>query len=384
MLKVMTIVGTRPEIIKMCRVIDAFDRNTKHILVHTGQNYDYELNQVFFDDLRIRKPDHFLNAAGGTAAATIARVIERADEVMAQEAPDALLLYGDTNSCLSVIAAKRRKIPVFHMEAGNRCFDQRVPEEINRKIIDHLSDINIVITEHARRYLLAENIAPDRIFKLGSHLPEIFEYFRTEIERSSILDVQKVTSGQYFLVSAHREENVDDPVRLADLLQSLDAVAVEYNLPVIVSTHPRTRQRLEQLRGATNDPRVSFSKPFGFFDYIHLQKNAMCVLSDSGTITEESAILGFPAVAIRDCHERPEGMDEGVVIMCGLRPDTILDAIRLTVAKHANPTTRSPEVEAYARRDVAQNLLHLVHSYVPYVREYVWRRADHDRISCPR
>ena len=384
MLKVMTIVGTRPEIIKMCRVIDAFDRNTKHILVHTGQNYDYELNQVFFDDLRIRKPDHFLNAAGGTAAATIARVIERADEVMAQEAPDALLLYGDTNSCLSVIAAKRRKIPVFHMEAGNRCFDQRVPEEINRKIIDHLSDINIVITEHARRYLLAENIAPDRIFKLGSHLPEIFEYFRTEIERSSILDVQKVTSGQYFLVSAHREENVDDPVRLADLLQSLDAVAVEYNLPVIVSTHPRTRQRLEQLRGATNDPRVSFSKPFGFFDYIHLQKNAMCVLSDSGTITEESAILGFPAVAIRDCHERPEGMDEGVVIMCGLRPDTILDAIRLTVAKHANPTTRSPEVEAYGRRDVAQNLLHLVHSYVPYVREYVWRRADHDRISCPR
>ena len=384
MLKVMTIVGTRPEIIKMCRVIDAFDRNTKHILVHTGQNYDYELNQVFFDDLRIRKPDYFLNAAGGTAAATIARVIERADEVMAQEAPDALLLYGDTNSCLSVIAAKRRKIPVFHMEAGNRCFDQRVPEEINRKIIDHLSDINIVITEHARRYLLAENIAPDRIFKLGSHLPEIFEYFRTEIERSSILDVQKVTSGQYFLVSAHREENVDDPVRLADLLQSLDAVAVEYNLPVIVSTHPRTRQRLEQLRGATNDPRVSFSKPFGFFDYIHLQKNAMCVLSDSGTITEESAILGFPAVAIRDCHERPEGMDEGVVIMCGLRPDTILDAIRLTVAKHANPTTRSPEVEAYTRRDVAQNLLHLVHSYVPYVREYVWRRADHDRISCPR
>ena len=384
MLKVMTIVGTRPEIIKMCRVIDAFDRNTKHILVHTGQNYDYELNQVFFDDLRIRKPDYFLNAAGGTAAATIARVIERADEVMAQEAPDALLLYGDTNSCLSVIAAKRRKIPVFHMEAGNRCFDQRVPEEINRKIIDHLSDINIVITEHARRYLLAENIAPDRIFKLGSHLPEIFEYFRTEIERSSILDVQKVTSGQYFLVSAHREENVDDPVRLADLLQSLDAVAVEYNLPVIVSTHPRTRQRLEQLRGATNDPRVSFSKPFGFFDYIHLQKNAMCVLSDSGTITEESAILGFPAVAIRDCHERPEGMDEGVVIMCGLRPDTILDAIRLTVAKHANPTTRSPEVEAYGRRDVAQNLLHLVHSYVPYVREYVWRRADHDRTSCPR
>ena len=384
MLIVMTIVGTRPEIIKMCRVIDAFDRNTKHILVHTGQNYDYELNQVFFDDLRIRKPDYFLNAAGGTAAATIARVIERADEVMAQEAPDALLLYGDTNSCLSVIAAKRRKIPVFHMEAGNRCFDQRVPEEINRKIIDHLSDINIVITEHARRYLLAENIAPDRIFKLGSHLPEIFEYFRTEIERSSILDVQGVTSGQYFLVSAHREENVDDPVRLADLLQSLDAVAVEYNLPVIVSTHPRTRQRLEQLRGATNDPRVSFSKPFGFFDYIHLQKNAMCVLSDSGTITEESAILGFPAVAIRDCHERPEGMDEGVVIMCGLRPDTILDAIRLTVAKHANPTTRSPEVEAYGRRDVAQNLLHLVHSYVPYVREYVWRRADHDRTSCPR
>ena len=384
MLKVMTIVGTRPEIIKMCRVIDAFDRNTKHILVHTGQNYDYELNQVFFDDLRIRKPDYFLNAAGGTAAATIARVIERADEVMAQEAPDALLLYGDTNSCLSVIAAKRRKIPVFHMEACNRCFDQRVPEEINRKIIDHLSDINIVITEHARRYLLAENIAPDRIFKLGSHLPEIFEYFRTEIERSSILDVQGVTSGQYFLVSAHREENVDDPVRLADLLQSLDAVAVEYNLPVIVSTHPRTRQRLEQLRGATNDPRVSFSKPFGFFDYIHLQKNAMCVLSDSGTITEESAILGFPAVAIRDCHERPEGMDEGVVIMCGLRPDTILDAIRLTVAKHANPTTRSPEVEAYGRRDVAQNLLHLVHSYVPYVREYVWRRADHDRTSCPR
>jgi UDP-N-acetylglucosamine 2-epimerase (non-hydrolysing) len=369
--KVMTIVGTRPELIKMCRVIDLFDQQTRHVLVHTGQNYDYELNQVFFEELQIRKPDYFLEAAGPTPAATIARVIERADEILAAEAPDALLIYGDTNSCLAVIAAKRRKIPIFHMEAGNRCFDARVPEEINRKIVDHLSDINITITEHARRYLLAENLSPDRVFTLGSHLPEVFDTFQKNIDDSGVLDRLGLSADGYFLVSAHREENVDAPERLKQLLNSLNGLAEEYGLPVLVSTHPRTRVRLEAVNSTPLNPHLRFEKPFGLFDYVHLQQHAHCVLSDSGTITEESAILGFPAVTVRDTHERPEGMDDGVVIMCGLGRETVLDAVRLArAAVHAG--VRAPRVAAYCQGDVSWKLLKLVHSYIPYVKERVW------------
>jgi UDP-N-acetylglucosamine 2-epimerase (non-hydrolysing) len=370
MLKVMTIVGTRPEIIKMCRVIEVFDRNTNHILVHTGQNYDYELNQVFFDDLGLRKPDYFLEAAGANAAATIARVIERSDEVLGKEMPDAVLIYGDTNSCLSVISAKRRKIPIFHMEAGNRCFDQRVPEEINRKIVDHLSDVNMVITEHARRYLLAEGLPPERTFQVGSHMPEVFETFRDKIDASKVLDRLGLNKGDFFVVSAHREENVDTESRLLMLLDALQGLAKEYGIPIVVSTHPRTRARLNKVSTEVLDPLIRFEKPFGFFDYIHLQQCAKCVISDSGTITEESAILGFPAVTIRDCHERPEGMDEGVLIMCGLERKDVLNAVRLMIA---DSKSRKPsEVDAYRSEKVSQKVLQLVHSYVPYVRKRVW------------
>ena len=372
MLKVMTIVGTRPELIKMCRVIERFDQHTQHVLVHTGQNYDYELNQVFFEDLGIRKPDHFLEAAGANAAATIARVIERADEVLAAEAPDALLLYGDTNSSLAVISAKRRKIPVFHMEAGNRCFDQRVPEEINRKIVDHLSDINITITEHARRHLLGENLPPDRVFALGSHLPEVFAAFREKIATSTVLTEHELQPKGYFLVSAHREENVDDPARLALLVDALNGLAEARGFPVLVSTHPRTRVRLEKLESIRIDPRVRLEKPFGFFDYVHLQMHAACVLSDSGTITEESAILGFPAVTLRDTHERPEGMDAGVLVMCGLGRDTVLPAVEMAIAAAADRHDAPLAVDAYRSEEVSWKVLKLVTSYVPYVRERVW------------
>ena len=284
----MTIVGTRPELIKMSRVIAEFDEHTKHILVHTGQNYDYGLNQVFFDNLGIRKPDYFLEAVGDNAAQTIARVIEKSDEVMEKEMPDAVLLYGDTNSCLSVISAKRRKIPVFHMEAGNRCFDQRVPEELNRKVLDHLSDINLVLTEHARRYLIAEGIRPETIIKTGSHMREVLDYYMSEIKQSEVLKQLGLEGNKFFIVSAHREENVDTPANLLDLVETLNALADAYQYPVIISTHPRTRKRLDELELNGLNPLIQFAKPFGFFDYIKLQMQAYCVLSDSGTITEEA------------------------------------------------------------------------------------------------
>lgn len=311
MLKVMTIVGTRPELIKMSRVIAEFDRHTQHVLVHTGQNYDYELNQVFFDDLDIRKPDHFLDAVGDNAAQTIARVIEKADEVLAAEQPDAVMLYGDTNSCLAVIAAKRRKVPVFHMEAGNRCFDQRVPEELNRKVLDHLSDINLVLTEHARRYLIAEGIRPETVIKTGSHMREVLDHYMPKIQTSDVLQRIQLDRGRYFIVSAHREENVDSEENLRDLLETLNALAETYDVPVVVSTHPRTRKRLDALSMVEPDARIQFMKPFGFCDYIRLQMESLCVISDSGTITEEASLLNLPAVTIRNAHERPEGMDAG-------------------------------------------------------------------------
>jgi UDP-N-acetylglucosamine 2-epimerase len=372
MLKVMTIVGTRPELIKMSRVIAEFDEHTNHVLVHTGQNFDYELNQVFFDELGIRKPDHFLNAVGSNAAQTIARVIEKSDEVMESEQPDAVLLYGDTNSCLSVISAKRRKIPVFHMEAGNRCFDQRVPEELNRKVLDHLSDINIVLTEHARRYLIAEGIAPDRIIKSGSHMPEVLEHYRAQIDASNALSRLELDAGRYFLVSSHREENVDSPENLENLLGTLQALVERYDMPVIVSTHPRTRQRLEKLKAQDLDSRIQFLKPFGFIDYVKLQMNAHCVLSDSGTITEEASLLGFPAVTIRNSHERPEGMDQGTLIMCGLKADEVLAAVEVTVAQREGGQPGALPPQDYLGGAVSKKILKVVMSYTGFVNRMVW------------
>lgn len=373
MLKVMTIVGTRPELIKMSRVIAEFDKHTKHVLVHTGQNFDYELNQVFFEDLGIRKPDYFLEAVGSNAAQTIARVIEKADEVFEKEQPDALLLYGDTNSCLSVISAKRRKIPVFHMEAGNRCFDQRVPEELNRKVLDHLSDINMVLTEHARRYLLAEGIPADRIIKTGSHMQEVLEHYMPKITTSDVLHRLSLQSQRYFLLSAHREENVDSPENLQDLLDTLQALVKEYDMSVIVSTHPRTRQRLEKLGMDGLDSRIQFLKPFGFFDYVNLQMEAFCVLSDSGTITEEASLLNLPAVTIRNAHERPEGMDEGVLIMSGLKAERVLDAVRIVTSQDQAVTIRRV-VPDYEGGLVSQKVLRIVLSYVDFINRTIWSK----------
>lgn len=373
MLKVMTIVGTRPELIKMSRVIAEFDQHTRHILVHTGQNFDYELNQVFFDEMGIRKPDYFLEAVGSNAAQTIARVIEKADEVFEKEHPDALLLYGDTNSCLAVISAKRRKIPVFHMEAGNRCFDQRVPEELNRKVLDHLSDINLVLTEHARRYLLAEGIPADRIIKSGSHMQEVLNYFMPKIEQSEALSKLGLQSKRYFLVSAHREENVDTPATLQDLLDTLQVLVKQYDMPVIVSTHPRTRQRLEKLGIEGFDSRIQFLKPFGFFGYIRLQMEAFCILSDSGTITEEASLLNLPAVTIRNAHERPEGMDEGTLIMSGLKAERVLDAVKVVTHQHQKLRTFRI-VQDYQADQVSKKVLRIVLSYVDYVNRQVWHR----------
>lgn len=373
MLKVMTIVGTRPELIKMSRVIAEFDQHTQHVLVHTGQNFDYELNQIFFEDLGIRKPDYFLAAVGNNAAQTIARVIEKADEVFEKEQPDALLLYGDTNSCLSVIAAKRRKIPVFHMEAGNRCFDQRVPEELNRKVLDHLSDINMVLTEHARRYLLAEGISADRIIKTGSHMQEVLEHFEPKIVSSQILDKLELKSKNFFVVSAHREENVDTPANLRDLLNTLQALVETYDMPVIVSTHPRTRQRLEALGLDGLNSRIQFLKPFGFFDYIKLQMEAFCILSDSGTITEEASLLGLTAVTIRNAHERPEGMDQGTLIMSGLKSERVLDAVRIVTSQDQVGAIRRV-VSDYEGGLVSQKVLRIVLSYVDFINRVVWSK----------
>lgn len=375
MLKVMTLVGTRPELIKMSRVIAELDRQVNHVLVHSGQNYDYELNQVFFDDLEIRKPDHFLGAAGETAAQTIAEVIAKADAVFELEKPDALLLYGDTNTCLAVIAAKRRKIPVFHMEAGNRCFDQRVPEELNRKVLDHLSDINMVLTEHARRYLIAEGIRPETIIKTGSHMHEVLDYYRPKIEASDVLAREGLETGKFFIVSAHREENVDTPVNLRDLLATLRALADEYGYPLIVSTHPRTRKRLEALGESLEHPLIRFSKPFGLLDYIKLQMNAFCVLSDSGTITEEASLLNLPAVTLRNAHERPEGMDQGTLIMSGLKKDSVLSAVKVITSQHQPGSHRIPLVPDYEGGPVSLQVVRVVLSYTDYVNRTVWHKG---------
>jgi UDP-N-acetylglucosamine 2-epimerase (non-hydrolysing) len=375
MLKVMTIVGTRPELIKMSRVIAEFDQHTKHVLVHTGQNYDYELNQLFFDDLNIRKADYFLEAVGDNAAQTIARVIEKSDQILEQEKPDAVMLYGDTNSCLAVISAKRRKIPVFHMEAGNRCFDQRVPEELNRKVLDHLSDINLVLTEHARRYLIAEGVRPETIIKTGSHMCEVLDHYMPKIQASQVLNLMKLKTGRYFIVSAHREENVDSEENLRNLLDTLNALAVAYDVPVIVSTHPRTRKRLDALSEVEPDARIQFMKPFGFCDYIRLQMESLCVISDSGTITEEASLLNLPAIMIRNAHERPEGMDAGTLIMAGLKKDRVLDAVRVTVAQHSEAKHAVRQVQDYENPSVSKQVLRIVESYTDYINRTVWHKT---------
>ncbi len=375
MLKVMTLVGTRPELIKMSRVIAELDRQVDHVLVHSGQNYDYELNQVFFDDLEIRKPDHFLGAAGETAAQTIAEIIAKVDLIFDSEKPDALMLYGDTNTCLAVIPAKRRKIPVFHMEAGNRCFDQRVPEELNRKVLDHLSDINMVLTEHARRYLLAEGIRPETIIKTGSHMEEVLDYYMSRIEKSDVLVREGLAEGRFFIVSAHREENVDTPENLRDLLDTLRALADEYCLPIIVSTHPRTRKRLEALGESLDHPLIRFAKPYGLLDYIKLQMSAFCVLSDSGTITEEASLLNLPAITLRNAHERPEGMDEGVLIMSGLKRQAVLDAVRVVLSQHDPKKRVIPVVPDYQAGPVSKQVVRIVLSYTDYINRTVWRKS---------
>ena len=374
MKKVMTIVGTRPEIIKLSRVINELDKYTDHILVHSGQNYDYELNEVFFSEMEIKKPDYFLNAAADNAAMTIGNVIAKSDELMEKIKPDAVLLYGDTNSCLSVISAKRRKIPVFHMEAGNRCFDERVPEEINRKIVDHLSDINMTLTEHARRYLISEGLGAETVIKTGSSMKEVLNYYKDKIENSDVLERLKLKEKDFFIVSTHREENVDSEENFNDLLESLNVMATTYGKRIIVSTHPRTRKKLESLSSVEFNPLIEFMKPLGFFDYIWLQKNAYCAISDSGTITEESSILGFPAITIRQAHERPEGMDEGVLIMAGLKSDDILSSIDIVVGQHNENNNVIRIVNDYDVENVSSKVVRIIVSYIDYINRTVWKQ----------
>ena len=374
MLKVMTIVGTRPEIIRLARVIDRFDRYCSHVLVHTGQNYDHELNEVFFQELGIRRPDQFLDAAGASAAETIGRVIIAADAALEQHRPDALLILGDTNSALAAIAAKRRKVPIFHMEAGNRCFDFRVPEEINRRLVDHIADINLTYSQIARQYLLREGLPPDQVICTGSPLREVVEHYRAGIERSDVLQRLSLAERRYFLVSAHREENVDSPENLRRLFAILDMLAERHGDPVIVSTHPRTRKRMEAA-GLEANPLVQFCKPFGFLDYVHLQTRARAVLSDSGTITEESSILNFPALNLREVHERPEGFEEAAVMMVGLDVERVREGLAILADQPRGDERLMPMVADYQPVDVSDKILRIVQSYTDFVNRRVWRKG---------
>lgn len=372
-LKVMTIVGTRPEIIRLSRTIAKLDQYCDHILVHTGQNYDYELNQVFFDDMEIRTPDIFLECAGGTAAETIAQVISKSDAVLSEQSPEALLILGDTNSAMAAISAKRRKIPIFHMEAGNRSFDLRVPEEINRKIIDHISDINMPYSDIAREYLLREGVRPELIVKTGSPMDEVLTFYNKKIVKSDVLDRLSLSQRQYFVVSAHREENVDSEINIRQLVALLDAVAEMYKFPIIVSTHPRTRKKIQQLRLEFH-PLVQLQKPLGFSDYIHLQLHAKAVLSDSGTITEESSILNFPAVNIREAHERPEGMEEGAVIFTGMNIERVFQAIEIVANQSYGMDRVLRKVNDYTAPNVSDKVVRTITSYTDYVNRYVWKK----------
>lgn len=368
----MTIVGTRPEIIKLSRVMSELDKHMNHVVVHTGQNYAYELNEIFFQELGIRKPDYFLDAVGATTAETIGNIIFKADEVLATEKPDAVLLYGDTNSCLSVIAAKRRQIPVFHMEAGNRCFDQRVPEELNRKVVDHLSDINMPLTEHARRYLLDEGLRPETIIKSGSCMTEVLAYHRESIEKSNVLQRLNLVDRGYFVWSTHREENVDSDENFNQLIDTLNCLCNHYRKTIIFSAHPRTMKRIEALPEGSIHPLVEVMKPLGFFDYIKLQQSAFCTISDSGTITEESSILGFPAITIRNAHERPEGMDEGILIMSGLQAKRVLESVEI-VTKQFAASGRMQPVADYDAAFVSKKVVRIIQSYTDYIKRTVWR-----------
>lgn len=373
-LKVMTIVGTRPEIIRLSRVIYKLDQYCEHVLVHTGQNYDYELNEVFFSELGIRKPDVFLEAAGATPAQTIGQVIIAADKVMQEHRPEALLLLGDTNSCLAAISAKRLKIPIFHMEAGNRCFDFRVPEEINRRIVDHTSDINLTYSDIAREYLLREGLPPDQVIKTGSPMREVIEYYQAGIADSDILPRLDLTEKRYFLVSSHREENVDAPENLQRLFNLLNALAERFSLPVIVSTHPRTRKRIDEL-GLGAHPLVQFHKPFGFLDYVRLQTGARAVLSDSGTITEESSILNFPALNLREVHERPEGFEEAAVMFVGMEVGRVLQGLDILAGQSYGQHRTLRLVNDYAPDNVSDKIVRIILSYTDFVNRKVWRKV---------
>lgn len=372
-LKVVTVVGTRPEIIRLSRVLAALDEYCDHVLVHTGQNYDYELNQIFFEDLGVRRPDHFLNSAGGTAAETVGKVIIAVDEVLAEVRPDAMLVLGDTNSCLAVIPAKRRKIPIFHMEAGNRCFDQRVPEETNRRIVDHTADVNLTYSSIAREYLLREGLPPDRIIKTGSPMFEVLTHYRARIEASNAVERLGLELERYFIVSAHREENVDGDRPFARLVGVLNAVAEDHDLPVIVSTHPRTMKRVEST-GVSFHPKVQLLKPLGFFDYVQLQQSARAVLSDSGTISEESSILNFPALNLREAHERPEAMEEASVMMVGLDVERVRQGLAILERQPRGADRGLRLVDDYGVPNVSEKVVRIIHSYTDYVNRVVWRQ----------
>ena len=372
-LKVMSVVGTRPEIIRLSRVFAKLDEHCEHTLVHTGQNYDYELNQVFFEDLDIRKPDYFLDAAGKNAAETIGQVIIKVDQIIEAVNPEAMLILGDTNSCLAAIPAKRRKVPIFHMEAGNRCFDQRVPEETNRKIVDHTADINMPYSTIARDYLIAEGIPADRVVKTGSPMYEVLTHYMDDIDSSNILQSLEIKSGRFFVVSAHREENVDVPAQLLKLANSLNSIADYYSLPVIVSTHPRTQKRIND-QGIQFHENIKLLKPLGFHDYNHLQKNAKAVLSDSGTINEESSIMNFPALNIREAHERPEGMEEASVMMVGLDSKRIMQALRILEQQPSGEKRLLRRVDDYSVPNVSDKVVRIIHSYTDYVNRVVWKK----------
>ncbi len=372
-MKVMTVVGTRPEIIRLSRVMTLLDKYADHVLVHTGQNHDYELNEVFFSDLEIRKPDHFLNAAGANAAETIGNTIIKLDPVLAEVRPEALLILGDTNSCLGAIPAKRRKIPVFHMEAGNRCFDERVPEEINRKIVDHIADVNMTYSDIAREYLLREGLAPDRVIKTGSPMFEVLSHYAPKIDASDVLTRLGLHPVDYFVVSAHREENIESNRNFGNLVKILNGLAESRGKRVIVSTHPRTRNRVNKL-GVTFDKRVELLKPLGFCDYVHLQKNALAVLSDSGTINEESSILNFPALNLREAHERPEGMEEAAVMMTGLEVERVFQALAILAGQKRGVERTLMLVADYSMPNVSEKVLRIILGYTDYVNRVVWRK----------
>ena len=374
MLKIMTIVGTRPELIKMSRVIEKFDKFTHHVLVHTGQNYNYELNQIFFEDLDIRQPDYFLNTESVRSIKTIAKIIEKIDDVLDEVNPDAVMLYGDTNSCLSVIAVKKRKIPIFHMEAGNRCFDQRVPEEINRKIIDHLSDINIVLSEHARTYLIREGIKPETIIKSGTHMYEVLNYYFPKIINSNILKKLELIEKKFFLISIHREENTDNINKLENLIFLLNAISEKYKYPVIVSTHPRTKNILKDINNINLDNKVKLLEPFCFTDYVKLQLNSACIISDSGTITEEAMILNLPAITIRDSHERPEGDDFGALIMSNISKENVLDNVDFILKQNLVCKQDVESVPFNEKFKVSNKIFKIVSGYIDYINRNVWSK----------